>query len=41
MRRLDLEDLPVAVWLVALGPRHVVVDVPAGTEVVPVVTVAG
>src|SRR5262249_44406855 len=34
MRRFDLEDLPVAMWLVALGPGHVVLDATAGRQVV-------
>src|SRR3569833_2006206 len=31
---MDLDDLPVAVMLVALGPRHVVLDAAAGYELV-------
>ena len=33
-RRIDLDDLPVALRLVALGPGHVVLDAAAGREVV-------
>src|SRR5207245_3993314 len=33
-RRLDLEDVPVAVWLVARGPGHVVLDATAGRQIV-------
>src|SRR5918992_1293326 len=35
MRRLDLEDVPVALRLVALGSGHVVLDAAARREVVP------
>src|SRR5207237_1261940 len=34
MRRIDLEDLPVAARLVALGTGHVVLDAAAGHQVV-------
>src|SRR5207249_8355691 len=33
-RRLDLEDVPVAVRLVARGPGHVVLDATAGRQIV-------
>src|SRR5438477_403447 len=35
MRRFGLQDLPVAVVPVALGPSHLVCDVTAGRELVP------
>src|SRR5215831_3191662 len=35
IRRLGLEDLPVAMMLVALGSGHVVLDATAGRQVVP------
>jgi len=34
MRRLDLEHVPVAVWLLARGPGHVVLDATAGRQIV-------
>src|SRR5262245_48482722 len=34
-RRHDLDDVPVAVRLLALGPRHVVLDAAAGCQIVP------
>ena len=35
MWRVSLEDLPVAIVLVALGPGHVVLDTAAGPQLVP------